>query len=106
MMDGRFDQQFAELFAASRADTDSKEKLPAVWPLALACIAVLTIDFAKYQSCVSFSSGWFRKKSARLLRRVQHTLMNQSVQSEVPSFGTPATYSSGLSVRKPSASEE
>ncbi len=38
MMDGRFDQQFAELFAASLADESKKSEGPPFWPLALSCV--------------------------------------------------------------------
>jgi hypothetical protein len=38
MMDGRFDQQFAEHFAAPLADESKKSEGPAFWPLALSCI--------------------------------------------------------------------
>lgn len=43
MMDGRFDQQFAELFAASLADEGKKVERPTLWPLAMACICGLVV---------------------------------------------------------------
>lgn len=43
MMDGRFDQKFAELFAASRTHEDRKGALALDWPLALACICSLVV---------------------------------------------------------------
>lgn len=43
MMDGRFDQHFAELFAASLAEGDQKGDRLQVWPLALACIGGLVV---------------------------------------------------------------
>lgn len=43
MMDGRFDQHFAELFAASLAEGDSEgDRLP-TWPLAVACLCGLVV---------------------------------------------------------------
>ncbi len=36
MMDGRYDQQFAELFVASLADENRKERRPSLWPLTMA----------------------------------------------------------------------
>jgi len=41
MMDGRFDQHFAELFAASLDTEDRTGKQPPLWPLVLACIGGL-----------------------------------------------------------------
>lgn len=43
MMDGRFDQQFAELFAESAAEEGKKGEVPAPWPLAVACICGLCV---------------------------------------------------------------
>jgi hypothetical protein len=43
MMDGRFDQQFAELFAALRADEGKKNGFASLWPLAAACIFGLAV---------------------------------------------------------------
>jgi hypothetical protein len=43
MMDGRFDQHFAELFAASLADEGKKSNSPSFWPLAVACICGLVV---------------------------------------------------------------
>jgi hypothetical protein len=44
MMDGRFDQHFAELFSASRAGqgVEDKPQVP-LWPLALACLTGLAL---------------------------------------------------------------
>lgn len=38
MMDGRFDQHFAELFASSRDDAPNDQENSSLLPLALACI--------------------------------------------------------------------
>lgn len=38
MMDGRFDQQLAELFAASRADEGKNNGSASLWPLVAAYI--------------------------------------------------------------------
>lgn len=38
LMDGRFDQQFAELFVASLGDEGKKSEGPSFWPLALSPI--------------------------------------------------------------------
>lgn len=43
MMDGRFDQQFAELFAASLGDEGKKSEGNSFWPLAVACICGLIV---------------------------------------------------------------
>ena len=43
MMDGRFDQQFAELFAASRGDEGKTSDGPVFWPFALACVCGLVV---------------------------------------------------------------
>lgn len=43
MMDGRFDQQFAELFAASRADEGKNNGPASLWPLAANCILGLAV---------------------------------------------------------------
>lgn len=43
MMDGRFDQPFADLFAASLADEGRKGAGPSVWPLAVACVCGLVL---------------------------------------------------------------
>lgn len=40
MMDGRFDQHFAELFATS-VDDNGKTDLSSLWPMAMACICGL-----------------------------------------------------------------
>lgn len=42
-MDGRFDQQFAELFTASLGDEGKKSEGHSFWPLALACICGLVV---------------------------------------------------------------
>jgi len=41
MMDGRFDQHFAELFATSASDEAGRDERPSLWPLAVACICGL-----------------------------------------------------------------
>jgi hypothetical protein len=46
VMDGRFDQQFAELFAESLSDQNGKAGLPALWPWALAGICGLVVIVA------------------------------------------------------------
>jgi hypothetical protein len=43
MIDGRFDQHFAELFAASLADDSRKGGGPSYWPLAAACICGIVV---------------------------------------------------------------
>lgn len=43
MMDGRFDQQFAELFAASLSDKDKKGEPNSLWPLVVACLGGLVV---------------------------------------------------------------
>jgi hypothetical protein len=43
MMDGRFDQQFAQLFAAPRADEGKKGEGHLFWPLAVACLCGLIL---------------------------------------------------------------
>jgi hypothetical protein len=43
MMDGRFDQQFAELFATSLADEGKDNRRASLWPLAAACIFGLAV---------------------------------------------------------------
>ncbi len=43
MMDGRFDQHFAELFAGSTADDSGKSGRVSLWPTALAIVAALVI---------------------------------------------------------------
>lgn len=43
MMDGRFDQQLAELFATTLADQDKKGGPSPLWPLAVACIAGIVV---------------------------------------------------------------
>lgn len=43
MMDGRFDQQFAELFAASLADDGKNGEALSLWALVLACICGLVV---------------------------------------------------------------
>lgn len=43
MMDGRYDQRFAELFVASLADENRKERRPSLWPLAMAAICGLVV---------------------------------------------------------------
>ena len=43
MMDGRFDQYFAEIFSASLANEGKKGGRPALWPLAVACICGLVM---------------------------------------------------------------
>jgi len=43
MMDGRFDQQFAALFAASLADEGKKSEGHSFWPLAVACLCSLIV---------------------------------------------------------------
>lgn len=43
MMDGRFDQQFAELFATSIANEGKKGARPLFWPLAAAWICGLAL---------------------------------------------------------------
>lgn len=43
MMDGRFDQQFAELFAASVADKGKKGERLSRWPLVFAVVAGLSV---------------------------------------------------------------
>lgn len=43
MMDGRFDQQFAELFATSLADERKDNRRASLWPLAAACIFGLAV---------------------------------------------------------------
>ena len=43
MMDGRFDQYFADIFSASLANEDKKGERPVLWPLAVACICGLAI---------------------------------------------------------------
>lgn len=43
MMDGRIDQQFAELFISSLADDRDDAERPSLWPLAFACIIGLAL---------------------------------------------------------------
>ena len=43
MMDGRFDQRFAELFATSLADEGKIGEGSSLWPLALACLFSLIV---------------------------------------------------------------
>lgn len=43
MMDGRFDQQFAELFATSRSEERRTGTGPFSWRLAVACICGLVV---------------------------------------------------------------
>lgn len=43
MLDGRFDQQFAELFAASPGNEGNEGEGHSFWPLAVACICSLFV---------------------------------------------------------------
>jgi hypothetical protein len=43
MMDGRFDQHFAQHFAASIADADKKDEQPPMLPLAMVFLCGLVV---------------------------------------------------------------
>lgn len=43
MMDGRFDQHLAEIFAASLADEGTKSERSSLWPLMFACFFGLAV---------------------------------------------------------------
>lgn len=43
MMDGRFNQHFAELFAPSLGAKDKKAEPNSLWPLAVACVGGLVM---------------------------------------------------------------
>ncbi|MCT8331487.1 hypothetical protein [Albidovulum sediminis] len=56
-MDWRFDQQFAELFAASLADEGGKGTHPSLWPLIFVSVFGLAVfavaEFPGVQSAIS-----------------------------------------------------